>query len=44
MWCRKNGLSMENLTDHDLVNLYRDYIEKRFEEQERWNEIEDYLG
>ena len=44
MWCRKNGLSMENLTDHDLVNLYRDYIEERFEEQERWNEIEDYLG
>ena len=44
MWCRKNGLSMENLTDHDLFNLYRDYIEERFEEQERWNEMEDYLG
>ena len=44
MWCRKNGLSMENLTDHDLVNLYRDYIDERFEEQERLNESEDYLG
>ena len=42
MWCRRNGLDIESLTDNDRVNLYWDYLDDKREERERMMEFEDY--
>ena len=42
MWCRRNGLDIESLTDNDRVNLYWDYLDDKREERERRMEFEDY--
>ncbi len=41
-WCRENGINKENLQDSDIVDLFREYLEEKFQEKERWAEYEDY--
>lgn len=42
LWCRRNGLDIESLTDNDRVNIYLDYLDDKREERERRMEFEDY--